>query len=167
MNPRVKHVIANLDYTLTLTFDNNEVKIFDMKPYLNKGIFKELRDMGLFKSVKPFLGSVQWKNGQDLCPDTLYLDSKKAEQVNAPDFTQLAVILESPCNMGVIGDFFTQRTYMNEPIIHIKEIVPVAKDIVPAFAAIVIEKDKYLKELMSIIADIEAELRPHIIQYHR
>lgn len=30
-----------------------------------------------------------------------------------------------------------------------------------------IEKDEYLKELMSIIADIEAELRPHIIQYHR
>ena len=87
MNPRVKHVIANSDYTLTLTFDNNEVKIFDMKPYLNKGIFKELKDISLFKSVRPFLGSIQWKNGQDLCPDTLYLDSKKAEQVNAPDFT--------------------------------------------------------------------------------
>jgi hypothetical protein len=51
-----------------------------MKPYLDKGIFKELRDISLFKTVRPFLGSIQWKNGQDLCPDTLYLDSKKAEQ---------------------------------------------------------------------------------------
>jgi len=28
-----------------------------------------------FNSVKVFLGSVQWRGGQDLCPDTLYMDS--------------------------------------------------------------------------------------------
>ena len=75
MNPRVKAVKANPDYTLTLTFTNDEVKIFDVKPYLDKGIFRELQDRGLFNSVRPFLGSIQWKNGQDFCPDTLYLDS--------------------------------------------------------------------------------------------
>jgi len=51
------------------------VKTFDVKPYLHIGIFRELQDLALFNSVKPFLGSIQWKNGQDLCPDTLYLDS--------------------------------------------------------------------------------------------
>jgi len=76
MNPRVKHVKPNPDYTLTLTFTNGEVKVFDMKPYLDIGIFKELKDRSLFNSVRPFLGSIQWKNGQDLCPDTLYLESK-------------------------------------------------------------------------------------------
>ena len=76
MNPRVKDVKPNLDYTLTLTFTNNEVRVFDVKPYLNKGIFKELKDLSLFNSVRPFLGSIQWKNGQDLCPDTLYLESR-------------------------------------------------------------------------------------------
>jgi hypothetical protein len=75
MNPRVKDVTPNRDYTVTLTFTNDEVKVFDMKPYLDIGIFKELIDMQLFNSVKPFLGSIQWKNGQDLCPDTLYLES--------------------------------------------------------------------------------------------
>ncbi len=75
MNPRVKKVKSNSDYTLTLTFTNEEVKIFDVKPYLEKGIFRELKNLSLFNSVKPFLGSIQWKNGQDLCPDTLYLDS--------------------------------------------------------------------------------------------
>ena len=75
MNPRVKDVKPNKGYTITLTFTNNEVKVFDMKPYLNIGIFKELKDLQLFNSVRPFLGSVQWKNGQDLCPDTLYLES--------------------------------------------------------------------------------------------
>ena len=63
------------DYTLTLTFANDEVKTFDVKPYLTIGIFRELQDQGIFNSVRPFLGSIQWQNGQDLCPDTLYLDS--------------------------------------------------------------------------------------------
>jgi len=75
MNPRVKAVRPNPDYTLTLTFANGEVKSFDVKPYLNIGIFKELKDLSLFNTVKPFLGSIKWKNGQDFCPDTLYLDS--------------------------------------------------------------------------------------------
>jgi hypothetical protein len=78
MNPRIKDVKPNSNYTLTLTFTNDEVKIFDVKPYLDKGIFKELTNVNLFNSVKPFLGSIQWNNGQDLCPDTLYLESEKA-----------------------------------------------------------------------------------------
>jgi len=76
MNPRVKDVDPNPDYTLTLTFQNGEVKIFDVKPYLHKGIFRELQDRSIFNSVRPFLGSIQWKNGQDLCPDTLYMEGK-------------------------------------------------------------------------------------------
>lgn len=75
MNPRVEAVKPNSDYTLTLTFTNGEVKVFDVKPYLDKGIFKELKELNVFNSVKPFLGSIQWQNGQDFCPDTLYLDS--------------------------------------------------------------------------------------------
>ena len=76
MNPRVKHVTPNPDYTITLLFDNGEERVFDMTPYLDKGVFKELRDKRLFNSVRPILGSIRWRNGQDLCPDTLYLESK-------------------------------------------------------------------------------------------
>ena len=75
MNPRVKAVKPNPDYTLTLQFTNGEIKSFDMRPYLDKGIFRELKDLRSFNSVKSCLGSVQWQNGQDLCPDTLYEDS--------------------------------------------------------------------------------------------
>ena len=75
MNPRVKAVKSNPDYTLTLLFTNGEVRSFDVKPYLGLGIFAELKDLSLFNSVRSSLGSVQWQNGQDFCPDTLYLDS--------------------------------------------------------------------------------------------
>ncbi len=75
MNPRVEAVKPNPDYTITLVFTNGEVKRFDVKPYLNVGIFRELKNMSVFNSVKPLLGSVQWEHGQDFCPDTLYMDS--------------------------------------------------------------------------------------------
>jgi hypothetical protein len=75
MDPRVSDVKPNPDYTLTLTFTNGEVKVFDVKPYLDKGIFRELQDMSVFNSVRPCLGSIQWQGGQDFCPDTLYLEA--------------------------------------------------------------------------------------------
>ena len=63
MNPRVLQVKPDMDYFLELTFTNGETKSFDMKPYLNIGIFSELKDLSLFNSVHPFPGSIQWING--------------------------------------------------------------------------------------------------------
>jgi len=94
MNPRVKDVKPNPDYTLTVTFVNGEVKVFDVKPYLDKGIFRELRDKSLFNSVKPFLGSIQWQNGQDLCPDTLYLEGVDKRNWAATESFPLGVALQ-------------------------------------------------------------------------
>ena len=76
MNPRIKKVHPGVDYTLTILFDNNEERIFDVKPYLDRGIFTQLKDHRIFNSVKPLLGSIQWINGLDFCPDTLYEESK-------------------------------------------------------------------------------------------
>jgi hypothetical protein len=76
MNPRVANVKPEQDYTLMITFSNGEIKSFDVKPYFGIGTFKELQDLSLFNSVKPFLGSIQWANGLDLCPDMLYLESR-------------------------------------------------------------------------------------------
>jgi len=75
MNPRVTNVKPAQNYMLQITFSNGEVKKFDVKPYLGIGIFKELQDLSVFNSVTPFLGSIQWSNGVDFCPDTLYLES--------------------------------------------------------------------------------------------
>jgi hypothetical protein len=75
MNPRITDVKPKRDYKLLLTFSNSEVKTFDVKPYLETGMFKELKDISMFNSVKPFLGSIQWANGLDFCPDTLFLES--------------------------------------------------------------------------------------------
>jgi len=80
MNPRVVTVRPETAHTLTLTFSNGEFRVFDVKPYLNIGIFRELQDKRLFNSVRPVLGSIQWQNSQDFCPDTLYLDGVPAAE---------------------------------------------------------------------------------------
>ncbi len=76
MNPRIIKVIANDDYTLLIEFTNGEKKTYDMNPLLNFGVFKELKDISYFQQVKPFMGTISWPHGQDICPDTLYLDGK-------------------------------------------------------------------------------------------
>jgi hypothetical protein len=57
-------------------FDNGEKRDIDVSPYLNKGIFSELKEPKVFYSVKAIDGTIQWQNEADFCPDTLYLDSK-------------------------------------------------------------------------------------------
>jgi len=79
MNPRVINVLPNSNFTLTLTFSNQEVRTFDMNDYLEIGTFQDLKNLEYFNNVRVVLGSIQWPNGQDLCPDTLYLESIKSK----------------------------------------------------------------------------------------
>ena len=71
----VKEVKPIDNYKLILTFENNEGKLFDMIPYLDKGIFQELKDENLFKAVKVSFDSIEWPNEADIDPETLYEDS--------------------------------------------------------------------------------------------
>ena len=60
MYPRIKDVKPTDDYKLLLTFTNDEIKIFDVTPYLEKGFFKQLQEKSYFNTVKPFMDSIQW-----------------------------------------------------------------------------------------------------------
>lgn len=66
---------ANDDFTLDLKFDDGSYRRFDTKPYLDKGIFNELKDLNYFRNFCIAFGTVQWKNEQDFAPETLYLES--------------------------------------------------------------------------------------------
>ena len=82
-------VVANDDYTLTLTFDNGEVRIYDAKHlFTNNSVFNKIRNRSDFKRVylddshcvswdiDPNVDSnIVWNNKLDLCPDSCYIDS--------------------------------------------------------------------------------------------
>ena len=77
MNPRVNKVSATDNYQLNLVFTNGEQGIYDCSSLLDFGVFKELKNQNYFTQAKVIDGTVVWPNEQDICPDTLYLDSKK------------------------------------------------------------------------------------------
>jgi hypothetical protein len=77
MNPRVSKVSATNNYHLNLVFTNGEQGIYDCSSLLDFGVFKELKNLHYFTQAKVIDGTVTWPNEQDICPDTLYLDSTK------------------------------------------------------------------------------------------
>jgi hypothetical protein len=61
-------------YKLMITFDNDKKKIIDLDGHLENGIFKALKDLSYFKTVRVDheLDTIVWDNGADISPDFLY-----------------------------------------------------------------------------------------------
>ena len=76
LRPTAISVVPLDDYLLKLKFDDGETKLFDVKPYIKGSWYNELLDPTYFKSVKTNGYTVEWANGQDLCPDELYYSSR-------------------------------------------------------------------------------------------
>jgi len=68
----VKDVVAKPDFTLVITFESGERKCFDMKPYLDKGVFRKLRDSDAFKRARVCFNTVCWDDDIDFDPEALY-----------------------------------------------------------------------------------------------
>ena len=83
MNPYVKDLTPLPGYRLLLTFENGESRIFDVTPYLERGVCQRIKHPGLFGLAKVVAGSVEWPGEIDLSYDTLYLESKPATQTGA------------------------------------------------------------------------------------
>lgn len=71
----VKFVKPLPDFRLLITFENGEEKVFNVEPYLSNGVFRELTNESLFNSVHVSFDTVEWANGADLCPETIYNES--------------------------------------------------------------------------------------------
>ena len=85
--PAVTSVTALADYRLLLGFANGDQRVFDVRPYLDKGIFSALKDISVFRSVRVNFDTIEWANGADLCPEVLHELSVPA----APDLTPTGV----------------------------------------------------------------------------
>ena len=60
------------DYTILVELADGHQGVFDMKPYLEFGVFRELKDPEYFRQVRVVLGAVTWPHGQDIAPETMY-----------------------------------------------------------------------------------------------
>jgi len=71
----IKDVKPIPNYQLVLTFENGEIRQFDMIPLLDTGIFKELKDVTMFNTVRISFDTIEWENEADLDPEILYNNS--------------------------------------------------------------------------------------------
>ena len=67
----VKSVKPLSNYRLYLEIQDGRTGIFDLRPYLNRGVFRELRNINYFNQVGILFGAVTWPHDQDIAPDTL------------------------------------------------------------------------------------------------
>ena len=87
MNPYVSSVRPIDDYRLEVSFENGERRIFDVKPYLDRGLFVRLQNRALFRAARVVAGSVEWPGGLDLSYDTLYLEGQPTAMTAAAERT--------------------------------------------------------------------------------
>lgn len=76
MYPAVCEVTPNEDFSLKLVLENGEQRILDMKPYLDFGVFKRIRDYESFKRARVAFDTIEWDEGVDLDPEFVYEKSK-------------------------------------------------------------------------------------------
>lgn len=85
----IKAVYPNDDFTLTIHFDNGEIRLLEMKDAIQPGtVFEVLEDINVFRRVyldeqhtiswdkDPTVDSNEvWDNKIDICPDFSYINS--------------------------------------------------------------------------------------------
>lgn len=76
ITPRVLDVKALREYYIYLKFKTGEEKVYDMTSCIEKiEYYKKLKNRKYFENVKPRGCTVEWEEGEDVCPENLYYDS--------------------------------------------------------------------------------------------
>ncbi|MEX8499237.1 DUF2442 domain-containing protein [Leptothrix ochracea] len=79
----VKTVKALSNYHLYVETVGGKKGTFDMTPYLERGVFRELKDPHYFNQVGIVLGAVTWPHEQDIAPETLLAGLMQVQEEQA------------------------------------------------------------------------------------
>jgi len=83
MLKKVIQVKPNSDFTVHIYFTDGKIKLYDMKPFLNKGVFVQISDADNFLNKCTVMnGTLAWDlsgkfdptNCIDIDPETVYLN---------------------------------------------------------------------------------------------
>ena len=85
------------DYRIQVEIADGRKGIFDLKPYLDHGVFRELRDVNYFNQVGILFGAVTWPHEQDIAPETLLADKQTIE----PKASACNVLAATDCNYAM------------------------------------------------------------------
>ncbi len=74
LQPKITEVKPVKPFSLLLTYETGEIKLFDVRPYIMGSWFGELGNESYFRTVRLLPGGIgiEWRNGQDIAPHELY-----------------------------------------------------------------------------------------------
>ncbi|MCD8154644.1 MAG: DUF2442 domain-containing protein [Clostridiales bacterium] len=77
LQPKITEVKPVKPFSLLLTYETGEIKLFDVSPYIIGTWFGELKNDAYFQTVHllPDGTGIEWMNGQDISPHELYENS--------------------------------------------------------------------------------------------
>ena len=73
--PRIKNVEVIKDFELKITYENGEVKYYNMEKNLQYKWYNKLKNKEYFKLVKSVKTTLEWPDGEDIDPNELYENS--------------------------------------------------------------------------------------------
>jgi hypothetical protein len=62
-------------FSLVVIFDNGQTRILDMKPFLDFGVFRQIKKTEEFNRVHVAFDTVEWDCGVDLDPEFIMMKS--------------------------------------------------------------------------------------------
>ena len=80
----VTRVVPKEDFSLELWFDDGSHRMFDAKPYLERGVFTRLKDPAKFRQAFVAFDTVCWPGDIDIAPETLYDRSVPLDVADTP-----------------------------------------------------------------------------------
>ncbi len=76
ITPRILEVRVLRENYIYIKFKTGEEKVYDMTKCIDEiEYYKKLKDRKYFENVKPRGCTVEWEEGEDVCPENLYYDS--------------------------------------------------------------------------------------------
>ena len=79
MSPIAVKVRPLENYHVLIEFETGEVKKYDVSPHIRGSWYGELADKEYFKTVYCDGMTIVWGNGQDICPDNIYIKGQHYE----------------------------------------------------------------------------------------
>ena len=69
------------NYKLKIKLSDGQYGVFDVSPYLDKGIFGELKNKDYFSTVRVAFGGIVWPHEQDFSADTIAYEMKHVSNI--------------------------------------------------------------------------------------
>ena len=80
----VKVVNLMPDFRIYVEIEDGLKGVFDLKPYLDHGVFRELCDVHYFNQASILFGAVTWPPEQDIAPETLLAEMVPVDRSDMP-----------------------------------------------------------------------------------